>query len=309
MQRFINAWKHGSLRDRAFISLVPIGLVCCVCFFCVPLLSRSTPSAATPVAGVSSTAPSTSVPVSQLEATITARVLATLTAITPKDSQTPADSATQVATVVIAATATPAPTNTRQPSTSTPTPQPSDTARPSSTPTTPPKATATPKPTVPQAFSFGDGTQVVGTDIRPGTYRSMGSDSCYWERLSGFGGTLGEIVANENPVGPVIVTISASDKGFSSSRCSRWTQDLSPITSSPAAPFGDGTFFVNKDIAPGTWRSNGADSCYWARLKGFSGELKDIIANGNTSTPTVVTIGSGDGGFTSHDCGTWTKIG
>jgi hypothetical protein len=172
----------------------------------------------------------------------------------------------------------------------------------------PTKALPTRAP-APQVASFGSGMQVVGADITPATYRSMGGDSCYWERLSGFGGTLDEIVANENAAGPTVVTIAATDKGFSSTRCSRWSQDLSPITSSPTAPFGDGVFIVNKDIAPGTWRSSGGDGCYWARLAGFSGELDHIIANDNVSGPTVVTVGAADAGFTSTRCGTWNKVG
>ncbi|WP_197522643.1 hypothetical protein, partial [Occultella aeris] len=44
--------------------------------------------------------------------------------------------------------------------------------------------------------------------------------------------------------------------------------------------FGAGTLRVGTDVAPGTYRaSTGADSCYWERLAGFSGEFDDIIAN------------------------------
>jgi hypothetical protein len=160
----------------------------------------------------------------------------------------------------------------------------------------------------PQALSFRDGLMIVGADITPGTYRSIGGNSCYWERLRGFGGTFDEIIANDNVVGPTIVTIAATDKGFKSSRCNRWTQDLSPITSSPTAPFSDGAFMVNMDIAPGTWRSSGNGGCYWERLRGFSGEFADIIANDNVSESTVVTISPEDAGFSSTRCGTWTKI-
>ena len=47
---------------------------------------------------------------------------------------------------------------------------------------------------------------------------------------------------------------------------------------------------VNKDIAPGTWRSDGSGACYWERLRGFSGDMDAIIANDNTNGSTVVTI-------------------
>lgn len=70
---------------------------------------------------------------------------------------------------------------------------------------------------------FGQGTFIVGTDMLPGTYRSSLGDSCYWERLSNFGGTLSAIIAN-NFGGKAIVTIHSTDKGFSSSRCGTWTK-------------------------------------------------------------------------------------
>lgn len=73
--------------------------------------------------------------------------------------------------------------------------------------------------------TFGDGTHRVGTDIAPGTYRNSGGTGCYWERLSGFGGSFGDIIANGNASGsqPVVVTISTSDAGFTSRRCGTWS--------------------------------------------------------------------------------------
>lgn len=155
------------------------------------------------------------------------------------------------------------------------------------------------------AVSFPDGTYIVGVDIPAGTYRSVNGDNCYWERLSGFGGTLDETIENDIAPGPAVVTILPSDAGFTSDRCGVWTSDLSPITSSPAAPFGDGTFIVGTDIAPGTWRSVGGHDCYWKRLSGFTGSLDDIIAN---DFSTIVTIRPGDRGFASDRCGRWTLV-
>ena len=61
--------------------------------------------------------------------------------------------------------------------------------------------------------------------MAPGTYRSSLGDGCYWARLSGFGGTLNEIKANDYRTGGrAIVTIKSSDKGFTSSRCGTWTK-------------------------------------------------------------------------------------
>lgn len=71
---------------------------------------------------------------------------------------------------------------------------------------------------------FVDGTWFVNTEIPPGTYRNSDSSrGCYWERRSGMGGTLGEIIANEFTSLRSLVTISAGDVGFQSERCGEWT--------------------------------------------------------------------------------------
>lgn len=70
----------------------------------------------------------------------------------------------------------------------------------------------------------GDGTWLVGEDIEPGVYRNSGDgSSCYWERLSGLSGELGDIIANGIPDGPVVVEIAGSDVAFSSQGCGTWT--------------------------------------------------------------------------------------
>ncbi|MEO6398198.1 MAG: hypothetical protein ABIP13_06990 [Tepidiformaceae bacterium] len=185
---------------------------------------------------------------------------------------------------------------------STNTPKPTETPRPTSTPAPP---TATPEPA---GFSFGSGKKQVGSEVSYATYRTRSaSPSCYWERLKGLGGTVGEIIANENTNGPAVVTIGSSDVAFNSTRCARWTQDLSAITSGPDAPFGDGTFIVGVDINPGLWKSTGGTSCYWARLRDFSGGVSNIIANENTGASGLVQIAPGDKGFLSSRCGTWNR--
>jgi hypothetical protein len=157
---------------------------------------------------------------------------------------------------------------------------------------------------------FGSGVQLVGTDVQPGTYRSLNPGrSCYWERLSGVGGTFGEILANDNVTGPAIVTIAPGDFAFSSSRCGEWSADMTPITASPTAPFGDGDFLVGSEVSPGIWRSTGGSTCYWERRSAFSGDFNDIIANDNQGPSGTVSIAPTDVGFSSSRCGTWTKIG
>lgn len=71
---------------------------------------------------------------------------------------------------------------------------------------------------------FGEGTYIVKVDITPGTYRTRGGDNCYWARLRSFEGTLQSIIANDNPRGSAIVTISKGDRGFKSSGCGTWSR-------------------------------------------------------------------------------------
>ncbi len=92
---------------------------------------------------------------------------------------------------------------------------------PSSAPApTPPTAPTTTGPKT----TFGNGQYRVGTDIAPGTYVAPGGSGCYWERQATFGGgSLGDIIANDlSSGGQVVVTISASDKGFKTSGCGTW---------------------------------------------------------------------------------------
>ncbi len=72
--------------------------------------------------------------------------------------------------------------------------------------------------------------------------------------------------------------------------------------------FFDGIHEVGVDIRPGTYRlREPAGFCYWARLRGFSGELDDIIANENVVDGYgVVTISRGDVGFESSGCDEWS---
>jgi hypothetical protein len=153
---------------------------------------------------------------------------------------------------------------------------------------------------------FGDGTHVVGKDIRPGTYRARGGDGCYWARLRSFSGGLNSILANANPAGPTVVTILRTDRGFETRGCGIWGP-LRRVTKSKTR-FGPGTYVVNLDLAPGTYRSRGGDGCYWARLRAFTGGLGAIIANDNPLGSAVVTIGRGDRGFESSRCGPWTRL-
>jgi hypothetical protein len=156
------------------------------------------------------------------------------------------------------------------------------------------------------AATFGSGDQIVNQDIKPGTYRSSGS-MCIWQRLKGFSGNLEDVIASEISQGSAVVTIKKSDKGFTSSGCATWTDKLSPVTKSKTASFGDGTFIVNVDIAPGTWSAKG-EMCIYQRLSGFGGTLDEVIASDIKQGRAVVSIKATDKGFKSSGCGKFTKL-
>lgn len=176
-------------------------------------------------------------------------------------------------------------------------------ATPPSVPTSLPSA-----PTVQAGPTFGSGTKVVGTDVQPGTYRSNNpGDGCYWARLKGLGGSTSDILANDNALGPAVVTILPTDAGFTSSRCATWMLVSGPVTAAPDAPFGNGTWIVGSDIAPGLWRADGSERCYWERARDFGGGTGSIIANENPRGSAVVQIAPSDKAFKTKGCGTWKK--
>lgn len=82
--------------------------------------------------------------------------------------------------------------------------------------------------------------------------------------------------------------------------------EASPEPEPEPVGIGNGTFTIGDEVEPGTYRSDGTSMCYWARLAGFSGELDDIIVNGNNAT--IVTISEGDVGFETTGCGMWVPV-
>ncbi len=85
------------------------------------------------------------------------------------------------------------------------------------------------RPSAAAPASIGDGTYVVGTDIKPGLYKTSGpADAsipiCYWERDRDLSGGIGSIIANDNSNGPTTVQISSSDRAFKTSGCATWVK-------------------------------------------------------------------------------------
>ena len=187
-----------------------------------------------------------------------------------------------------------------------------------------------PAPRIAPGQPFGDGAWFVGPEVAPGLYRAADPpDSCRWLRLHGFHerydrdwerGGLSPNVVGGRPIG--IAEIRPEDAAFVSNGCGTWTLLSQPIAE-PGEPFGDGTYVVGLDIAPGRYRAYRATapdgslaSCYWARLTehGFRGEhvyghlpspLADGEGRGGMAVLTV-DIAESDAGFFSRGCGTWT---
>ncbi|WP_327429292.1 hypothetical protein [Streptomyces sp. NBC_01236] len=161
----------------------------------------------------------------------------------------------------------------------------------------------------------GDGDFQVGTDIKPGTYRTTGNtdDMCYWERAKDASGEVDSLLANDNVSGTSYVTIKASDKLFKSSGCKDWEAVDAKASGSPASQIkgNGGMYRVGADIAPGTYKSTGNtdDSCYWERDKDATHSMDSIVANNNVTGMAVVTISAGDGYFKTTGCGDWKKTG
>lgn len=86
-----------------------------------------------------------------------------------------------------------------------------------------PARTVTAPPPAPKAAITEDGVFLVGTDIKPGTYRSGPDGDCYWARLKNTNGDLDSIIANNNG-GNQVVTIRSTDKAFETARCGTWTR-------------------------------------------------------------------------------------
>lgn len=118
------------------------------------------------------------------------------------DTTASADTPTATTTITEGQTAAPTTTVTETP--------------PAPTATETVKVTPTPKPAI-----SANGIWLVGTDIKPGTYRATGHGGCYWARLSNLSGS--GIIANGLGANQ-IVTISASDKAFETQDCGDWTR-------------------------------------------------------------------------------------
>ena len=162
-------------------------------------------------------------------------------------------------------------------------------------------------PVIERGAPFGAGTFLVGSEVLPGRYYAASPlESCTWALAFDFAGALGWSERGTLP----IVDIEPSHAGFASAGCGRWSSDPGP-RAQVATTFGDGTFVVGVDVAPGRYRSvSSSDECAWQRLRRFGGEVDGgsddhIIGWGGGFIP-YVDIAPTDAGFVSAGCGTWS---
>jgi len=176
------------------------------------------------------------------------------------------------------------------------------------TPGTPAEPPSAPKTT------FGAGTYSVGTEIAAGRYFSAPDFGCSWERLSGLGDTVAEIIASEfigDSPGQWIVDVTPSDRYFrSTSACGTWVKDSPRRGTEPTITAG--IWLVGAQVTVGAYRSTVASGCYWERLRGFGSKGTDEIIDSKfiaTSGSQSIEIQAGDVGFrTNSDCGTWVPV-
>jgi hypothetical protein len=164
----------------------------------------------------------------------------------------------------------------------------------------------------PKATLTKDGTYKVGTQIAPGTYvSSAGAEGCYWERRSSSGSSFSGIIANDFADGQQIVTVTSKDKYFKTNDCGTWTRFVALGGARTSIP-GDGTYAVNSQLKPGTYRTSGPAAgsygCYWEVDSDFLGQISSIIDNGNEDGSAYVTIYSSDTGFRTSGCATWKRV-
>jgi hypothetical protein len=81
-----------------------------------------------------------------------------------------------------------------------------------------------------------------------------------------------------------------------------------PTAPAPMTTFGDGSYVIGPDVAPGTYHTDGlvagsTTPCTWERDADTEG--KTVLAHDSVTGPTTVVILAGDGGFKTNGCQPW----
>lgn len=140
------------------------------------------------------------------------------------------------------------------------------------------------------------GVYIVGRDIEPGLYLGNG-ESCYWERLSGLGGTYDLLISNDRPVGQFYAHIKPTDLAFNLDGCSVMPVDQVPAPAEFLTHLEPGMYLVGRDISPGLYQGVGEGSCFWLRLNDATGSREDFIASDGPDGNFQVEVESTDFAF------------
>jgi hypothetical protein len=76
------------------------------------------------------------------------------------------------------------------------------------------------RPAGPAGQFAGDGTFLVPTQVKPGTYEAAAQGGCYWEVDKNLLDNIDSIIANDNTDGQAILTIPRYAKAVKTSNCS-----------------------------------------------------------------------------------------
>ena len=162
-------------------------------------------------------------------------------------------------------------------------------------------------------FSYGDpgDAVLVGWWSAGQTGDTLGvrRGNMYYLRDSRTSGVADTVFAYGDPTDTAFVGDWNGD-GVDTIGVRRPTAPALPGQPAPNVSFGDGTYRVGIDIQAGTYRSSDQSSgtCYWERLRSFTGDFgTDVITNGIDS-PEIVTISPLDAGFDTSGCGTWVPV-
>jgi len=118
-------------------------------------------------------------------------------------------------------------------------------------------------------------------------------------------------------LGSLVAVLAIAGYGSSGSIATAIGSSLR-VTTVPASgigslKYGDGTFLIGYDIAPGVYHTAGPiqdirPNCYWERSSADAGDVSSIIANDNSHGPVTVTIRRSDRSFKSNGCLPWVRV-
>ena len=161
------------------------------------------------------------------------------------------------------------------------------------------------------ATRFAQGMHEIGVDIRPGIYTSTNNGGrCVWFTVDDFT----HRPAPSNLItwwktGEPIAEINPDSAGFYSIRCGTWVRRDSVLPEEPVTHFGDGSYLVGVDIAPGTYVADAGDEfCDWFRTAPFGDTSPDNSGGYVSKGRQIATILASDSGFHSDGCGTWEPL-